>query len=90
MDDNEAGLAEVAGNLAKEAETGLNSRLDKLLADDTNPKIAALKKKAVEDYLAGKLKLNNSGGDNGKGPTGGAPNKKESISEIAERLRNEA
>jgi len=87
VEDNENGLMSVAENLAKGYGEKVSSQLEKLLSDPENPKMKAFADKVIREYIEGKRKLANAGGETG-GPSGGPkPQKIESISEAASRAR---
>jgi len=107
VSDDENGLMEVAGEIArnqgeqnsKKMETLLSDSKNKtvlehndkvvksLLANPQDARLAEYNQKVIADYIAGKLKLKDAGGEKGPGGTG-TSEKSESIAEVAARLRS--
>ena len=89
VEDNAAGLATVAENLNKGIENSRGAWMDKLLADEKDPRVLAFEKKAIEKYLAKKKQFHNSGGDSGAGGGvghGDPAASKEKLGDVAKRL----
>jgi hypothetical protein len=90
VENSAAGIMAAAEEVHNGRETMVKGSLEKLLANHDAPELKAYNEKLIADYVAGKYKISNAGGDlGGAGGAGnGAPAKGgESISEIAKRLR---
>lgn len=86
VEDTSAGLMKTAEGISTEREGTVNKRVDALLTNTNDPRVKAFTQKVIADYVAGKLKLANAGGENPKGASGGKAEER-SISEIAADLR---
>ena len=88
VEDTVTGLMKTAEGMAAEREGIVNKRLDGLLLKSDDPRMKAYKEKLIADYVAGKLKLTNAGGENPKGAAGGKLDTESSISDVAAKLRS--
>jgi len=87
VDDNAEGLMKVAESMANEREGTVSKRLEALLKENKDPRLQAYRKKSIEDYVAGKIKLANAGGEGGGSPAGAKPQTSKSIDDVATRIR---
>lgn len=87
VEDSAEGLMKTAESLASERTGIVNRQLDELLAKADDPRITAFKQKVIADYVAGKTKLADAGGEHGGSGGAGGAEEKGSISEIAARIR---
>ncbi len=89
-DNDAAGVAKAIEDFHAERDGMVKGGLEKLLANPEAPELKAYNEKLIADYVAGKYKLANAGGDlGGQGGAGnGAATKPgEDISAVAARLR---
>lgn len=86
VDDSVEGLMQTAEAMANGFESMVDTRLDKLLADPNNAKVKAHDTKVIADYVAGKTKLADAGGDKGAGGSGSKTKESRSIDEVADEI----
>jgi hypothetical protein len=70
----------LAKNLSQKA-------IDAFLKNPEDPKHKAFRDQVIADYVAGKIKLSNAGGDNGAGGGAGAAKKDENLEAVGRRIR---
>lgn len=87
VDDTAEGLAKTAELMVSEREGTVSKRLEALLKDEKNPQLQSIREKAVKDYLDGKLKLRDAGGEGGGSPAGAKTDKPGSIDDVARKVR---
>lgn len=85
VEDNSEGLMKTAEAIANGFDSTATGRLEKLLADPNNPKVKEHDAKVIADYVAGKTKLADAGGDKGAGGTGAKKVEAKSIDEVADK-----
>lgn len=89
VEDDAEGLMKTAEAIANGFNSTASGRLDELLANPNDPKVKEHNAKVIADYVAGKTKLADAGGDKGAGGSGGKAESVKGISEIAAELRRE-